>query len=111
MNDYDDLSTLCSRRTMIEAALGLVGVVALCGLATTRAAATAARNNPTLRYFTMGEAATIDVLVAQIMPTDGTRHDGRRGFAALWVGATRKASELIHCVCSRALATRETQWP
>ena len=72
MDDNDGLSTLCSRRTMTEATLGLLGVVALCGLATTRAAATAARNNPTLRYFTAGEAATIDALVAQIIPTDDT---------------------------------------
>jgi Gluconate 2-dehydrogenase subunit 3 len=72
MDDNDDLSTLYSRRTMIEATFGLVGVLALCGLATTRAAATAARNNPTLRYFTVGEAATIDALVAQIIPTDDT---------------------------------------
>jgi gluconate 2-dehydrogenase gamma chain len=72
MNDQDDLDTHYSRRTMLEATLGLVGMVALCGLATTRAAATAAQNSPMLRYFTPSEAATIDALVAQIIPTDDT---------------------------------------
>jgi gluconate 2-dehydrogenase gamma chain len=57
---------------MLEATLGMIGMVSLCGLATTRAAATAARNSPALRYFTAGEAATIDALVAQIIPTDDT---------------------------------------
>jgi hypothetical protein len=73
MDENDELSTLYSRRTLIEATPGLVGVVALCGLATTRAVAIAARNNPTLRYFTVVEAATIDTLAAQIIPTDDTQ--------------------------------------
>jgi gluconate 2-dehydrogenase gamma chain len=47
-------------------------MVALCGLATTQAAAIAARSNPRLRYFTVGEAATIDALAAQIIPTGDT---------------------------------------
>jgi gluconate 2-dehydrogenase gamma chain len=72
MNDIDDLNTLYSRRTMMGATLGLAGVVALCGLATTRAAAIAAQNDPTLRYFSKHEAATIDALAAQIIPTDDT---------------------------------------
>jgi gluconate 2-dehydrogenase gamma chain len=72
MNDEVDLEVNYSRRAMLEVTLGLVGMVALCGLATTRAAATAARNSPTLRYFTASEAATVDALVAQIIPTDDT---------------------------------------
>jgi hypothetical protein len=72
MNDKNHLDAHFSRRAMLEATLGMVGMVSLCGLATTRAAAAAARNSPTLRYFTAGEAATIDALVAQIIPTDDT---------------------------------------
>ena len=72
MNDNDDLNTPYSRRALMEASLGLVGVVALCGLATTRATATEARSSTTLRYFRASEACTIDALVAQIIPTDET---------------------------------------
>src|SRR5450631_2856028 len=72
MPDTDHLNTPYSRRAMMEATLGLGGVVALCGLATTRATATEARNSIALRYFRASEASTIDALVAQIIPADET---------------------------------------
>jgi hypothetical protein len=72
MNDRDDLNALYSRRAMIEAVLGLYGVAALCDLATTRATAAEARSSTTRRFFGADEAATIDALVAQIIPTDET---------------------------------------
>lgn len=72
MNDRDDLNALYSRRAMIEGILGLAGVAALCDLATARATAAEARNSATLRFFNAHEAATIDALVAQIIPTDET---------------------------------------
>jgi hypothetical protein len=64
MNDEDDSEVNYSRRAMLEATLLLVGMVALCDLATPRGAATGARHSPTLRYFTVSEAVTIDALVA-----------------------------------------------
>ena len=72
MNDPKDLNALYSRRAMIEGVLGLVGVAALCDLATTHATAAEARSSTTLRFFSADEAATIDALVAQIIPTDET---------------------------------------
>jgi gluconate 2-dehydrogenase gamma chain len=72
MNDDKDLNALYSRRAMIEAVLGLVGVAALCDLPTTRATAAEAQSSTTLRFFRADEAATIDALVAQIIPTDET---------------------------------------
>jgi hypothetical protein len=50
MNDEDDSEVNYSRRAMLEATLVLVWMVALCDLATPRAAATGARHSPTLRY-------------------------------------------------------------
>jgi hypothetical protein len=72
MNNRDELSALYSRRTMIEATLGLLGVAAFCDLATARANAAEARSSTTLRFFSANEATTIDALVAQIIPTDET---------------------------------------
>jgi hypothetical protein len=74
MSDHAELNThtFWSRRAMLEATLGLVGVVTLCGLATTRATATEALSSTTLRFLRSNEAATIDALVAQIIPTDET---------------------------------------
>jgi gluconate 2-dehydrogenase subunit 3-like protein len=72
MNDHNDLNALYSRRAMMVAVLGLVGVAALCDLATTRATAAEAQSSTTWRFFSAGEAATIDALVAQIIPTDET---------------------------------------
>jgi gluconate 2-dehydrogenase gamma chain len=71
LNDRDDLNSL-SRRAMIEGVLGLVGVAALCDLATVRATAAEARGSTTLRFFSANEAITVDALVAQIIPTDET---------------------------------------
>ena len=72
MNYRDDLNALYSRRAMIEGVLGLVGVAALCDLATVRATAAEARSSTKLRFFSANEATTIDALVAQIIPTDET---------------------------------------
>jgi gluconate 2-dehydrogenase gamma chain len=72
MNDHKDLNALYSRRTMMEAVIGLVGIAALCDLATTRAVAAEAQSSTTWRFFGADEAATIDALVAQIIPTDET---------------------------------------
>lgn len=72
MNDGDDLHELYSRRTMIEATLELVGVVALCGLTMTRAIAAEAKSSTTLRFFSASEETMVDALVAQIIPTDET---------------------------------------
>ena len=72
MNNPKDLNALYSRRAMLEGVLGLVGVAALCDLPMTRAAAAEARSSTTLRFFSAAEAATIDALVAQIIPTDET---------------------------------------
>lgn len=72
MVDADDLNARYSRRTMIEALLGLVGSAALCDLPTARATAADARSSTTQRFFSANEAITIDALVAQIIPTDET---------------------------------------
>lgn len=60
---------------MLESAISMLGVVALGGIAEVRAtaaAAAAAREDTTLRFFSAAEAATIDALVARIIPTDDT---------------------------------------
>jgi gluconate 2-dehydrogenase gamma chain len=72
MKDHGGLNTNYSRRTMLEAAVGTAGLIALCGLTTMRATAAEASGSSTLRYFTADEADTIDALVAQIIPTDET---------------------------------------
>jgi gluconate 2-dehydrogenase gamma chain len=61
-----------TRRELLESALALLGVAALSGFAATRALATEARSSTTWRYFSSGEAATIEALVAQIIPSDDT---------------------------------------
>jgi hypothetical protein len=83
MNDKDDLDAHFLSPSGARSHARTSRGVALCGLATTPAAATAARNSPTPRYFTASEAATIDALVAQIIPTDdmpGAREMGVVGF-------------------------------
>jgi gluconate 2-dehydrogenase gamma chain len=72
MNDHNHLNALYSRRTVMEGVLGLAGLAALCDLATTRATAAEAQSSTTWRFFSADEAATIDALVAQIIPTDET---------------------------------------
>jgi gluconate 2-dehydrogenase gamma chain len=72
MDDADDLKTLHSRRAMIEATLGLFGVVALSGLAAARAVAAEAQSSTVLRFLSASEAATVDALAGQIIPTDET---------------------------------------
>jgi gluconate 2-dehydrogenase gamma chain len=72
MQDREDPNLRYSRRAMIEGVLGLLGVAALCDLATTRATAAEAQGGTTLRFFSANEAITIDALVAQIIPTDET---------------------------------------
>ncbi len=61
-----------TRRELLESALALLGVAAVSGFASTRAVASEARGSTALRYFSSGEAATIDALVAQIIPSDDT---------------------------------------
>ncbi len=61
-----------TRRELIESTIALLGVTALGGLACTRTVAAEARASTTLRFFTGSEAATVDALVAQIIPSDDT---------------------------------------
>jgi gluconate 2-dehydrogenase gamma chain len=72
MYDTDNLNALYSRRIVLKTTLGLVGIVALCGLATTRATATEAHASTARRFFSAKEATAVDALVAQIIPTDET---------------------------------------
>ena len=72
MQDSSDTPAPVSRRAMIEAALAMLGVVALGSIREARATATAARAGTTPRYFTVAEATAVDALVAQIIPTDDT---------------------------------------
>jgi gluconate 2-dehydrogenase gamma chain len=61
-----------SRRALIESALAVLGVTALGALAPSRALAAQARSSNSWRYFDSAEAATVEALVAQIIPTDDT---------------------------------------
>jgi gluconate 2-dehydrogenase gamma chain len=72
MNDHNDLNALYSRRAMMEAVLGLAGLAALCDLAPTRAVAAEAQSSTAWRFFSADETATIDAIIAQIIPTDET---------------------------------------
>jgi gluconate 2-dehydrogenase gamma chain len=68
----DNMKGVYSRRSMIEAALALGGIIGLGGLATVRAIAAEARTGTTLRFFIASEAEAVEALVAQIIPTDDT---------------------------------------
>jgi len=72
MTDGSDLATRYSRRAVLESALGAAGLIALCGSAVARAVAAEARMDPSLRFLTAAEAATVDALIAQVIPTDDT---------------------------------------
>ena len=72
MQDLSDTTAQYSRRTMIETAISMLGIVALGGMPKARATAAAARFGTTLRFFNDAEAAAVDALVAQIIPTDDT---------------------------------------
>ena len=69
---HEPAAAVHTRRELLESALALLGVAAVSGFAGTRALANEARSSSTWRYFSSGEAATIDALVAQIIPSDDT---------------------------------------
>lgn len=60
------------RRELIESALALLGVAALGSLAPVRALAQQASTGNTWRFFSSAEAALIEALAAQIIPSDDT---------------------------------------
>ncbi len=69
---HEPATAVHTRRELLESALALLGVAAISGFAATRALADEARSSSTWRYFSSGEAATLDALVAQIIPSDDT---------------------------------------
>jgi gluconate 2-dehydrogenase gamma chain len=72
MPDRGDIEARYSRRTLLEAGLGIAAVLTLCRSAAVHAAATEAHQSTELRFFSAGEARTVDAIVAQIIPTDKT---------------------------------------
>jgi gluconate 2-dehydrogenase gamma chain len=72
MPDFDDGDVLYSRRALLEAGLGMAGVIALCRSATVLAAAAEARGSTEWRFFSASESRTVEAIVAQIIPTDET---------------------------------------
>ena len=72
MPDCRDLEARYSRRALLEAGLGIAAGLTLCRSATVHAVATEAHRSTEWRFFTAGEARTVDAIVAQIIPTDKT---------------------------------------
>jgi gluconate 2-dehydrogenase gamma chain len=72
MPDCGDMEARYSRRALLEAGLGIAAALTLCHSATVQAVATDAHRSTKWRFFSAGEARTVDAIVAQIIPTDQT---------------------------------------
>jgi Gluconate 2-dehydrogenase subunit 3 len=72
VTDFEHNDESFSRRTMLEAALGVFGAIALSSLPGVRTAAAEAASGTGPRLLSSDETATVDAIVGQIIPTDAT---------------------------------------
>jgi len=72
MPDFGDVDARYSRREVLEAGLGIAAALAAWRSAAAHVAPPYAGQGIERRFFSAGEARTVDAIVAQIIPTDET---------------------------------------